>query len=610
MKKNHIRILCCILAIAMTGILMAGCGGAGVQSGTTTTAPATAVATAASAAADVTAAEPSTSAAKVYDKFITVDVFDNQANYQGVQGGWFGDYIKKKFNMELNIIAPNVAGGGDTLFQTRSAAGNLGDLIMIGSENGRLADTVKAGLLLDMTNMVNNTQNVKTYTGGMKMLENLISSDKVYAIPSQVSNCKPTDPSDGPNMTFGPLLRWDLYQKIGSPQLNTLEDLLPALQQMQKINPKSDSNKKVYGMTLFKDWDGNMMCLAKQPACMYGVDECGFLLLDNDSNTTQSIINNDSLYIRALKFYYQANQLGLLDPDSTTQNFDSMQQKVTDGAVLWTPWPWVGMSYYNTKEHTTAGKGFMFAPVKDMKIFSYGCNPDGNKYCIGIGSKAQDPQRMMDFIDWMYSPEGVMMSCAQTTGACGPEGVTWEMKDGRPTLTEFGRKVFNGDTSLSMPAEWGGGNYKDGISQLNYQAVSTLSTNPVNSAPYNWSMWPSTLEANNTPLDKSWQSAMNAVTVLDYLTKNNMLAVGAGNDYIAPASPADIDAARNQCKAIIIQDSWKMCFAKNEAQFNSLLKHMQDTVKGLGYDKVLAFDQQIANDTAKGRQDSIAAAGK
>ena len=33
-----------------------------------------------------------------------------------------GRIVKDKFNMELNIIAPNVAGGGDTLFQTRSAA--------------------------------------------------------------------------------------------------------------------------------------------------------------------------------------------------------------------------------------------------------------------------------------------------------------------------------------------------------------------------------------------------------------------------------------------------------------------------------------------------------
>ena len=32
--------------------------------------------------------------------------------------------------MELNIIAPNIAGGGDTMREVRAAAGNLGDLII------------------------------------------------------------------------------------------------------------------------------------------------------------------------------------------------------------------------------------------------------------------------------------------------------------------------------------------------------------------------------------------------------------------------------------------------------------------------------------------------
>ena len=53
-----------------------------------------------------------------YKDFITVDVFDSMANYQGIQSGWFAKIVKDKFNMELNIIAQNVAGGGDTLFQT------------------------------------------------------------------------------------------------------------------------------------------------------------------------------------------------------------------------------------------------------------------------------------------------------------------------------------------------------------------------------------------------------------------------------------------------------------------------------------------------------------
>jgi multiple sugar transport system substrate-binding protein/putative aldouronate transport system substrate-binding protein len=85
-----------------------------------------------------------------YDEFIVVDVFDSMANFQGLQSGWFAEIVKQKFNMELNIIAPNVTGGGDTLYEMRSAAGNLGDLIICTSENGRLQDLVSSGLLLDM----------------------------------------------------------------------------------------------------------------------------------------------------------------------------------------------------------------------------------------------------------------------------------------------------------------------------------------------------------------------------------------------------------------------------------------------------------------------------
>lgn len=61
-----------------------------------------------------------------YEDFIVVDVFDSLANVQGIQSGWFAKIVKDKFNMELNIIAPNVSGGGDTLFEVRSAAGNPG----------------------------------------------------------------------------------------------------------------------------------------------------------------------------------------------------------------------------------------------------------------------------------------------------------------------------------------------------------------------------------------------------------------------------------------------------------------------------------------------------
>ncbi len=46
-----------------------------------------------------------------YKEFITVDVYDEFANYQGIQSGWFAKAVKDRFNMELNIIAPNISVG-------------------------------------------------------------------------------------------------------------------------------------------------------------------------------------------------------------------------------------------------------------------------------------------------------------------------------------------------------------------------------------------------------------------------------------------------------------------------------------------------------------------
>ena len=603
MRKPTVKLLSSLLALTLVGSLAAGCGQASPAASST---PASAsVSASASESAASTESAPASAVAKTYDKTITIDNFNSQANYQGVQSGWFAKVVKDKFNMEINIIAPNVAGGGDTLFQTRSAAGNLGDLVMIGSENGRLADTVKAGLMYDITGMVAGSANLPKYQKAIDNIKNLISSDKVYAIPSAVTTLPATTPSEGLDLTYGPYIRWDLYTAVGSPAIKTQEDILPILKQMQEKEPASPTGKKVYGISLFKDWDGNMMCLAKQPTCMYGYDESGFLLVSADGKTTQSIIDSDSEYVRALKFYFTANQMGLLDPDSSTQNFDTLFAKYQDGQVLWSPWPWLGQAAYNTIDNKNAGKGFMIAPMEDQKIFSYGANPSGGKYVIGVGSQAQDPQRMVDFIDWLYSPEGVMMSCAQTSGSCGPEGLTWETKDGQATLTEFGNKAFSGDAELTMPETWGGGTYKDGISQLNFQAVLTMETNPVNNLPYNYSLWPSYLASKSTPLDNSWKTAMKAETTLDYLTQHNMFAVAPGNSYIPAAAPTEIDTLRNQCKAIIIENSWKMVFAKDEATFNSLLTEMQNTVKGLGYDDVLKFDLDVAAKIAAARAEAV-----
>ncbi|MBE1874863.1 ABC transporter substrate-binding protein [Myceligenerans pegani] len=522
---------------------------------------------------------------------ITIDVFDGLANYQGIQGGWFGKIVKDKFNMELNIIAPNVAGGGDTLYNTRVSGGDLGDLIVT-DKGEKLDELVEGGLLHDMSPYYESMEHLPKYDAAIQTLNE--SKDGVYGFPTQLSSVKPTEPNDDVDPTFGPFLRWDYYAELGYPEIGTLEDLLPVLKDMQDAHPEADNGKPSYAISLFKDWDGNMMVMGKQPTTLYGYDEMGFVLAKADGSDYQSIIDSDSQYVRALRFYYEANQMGLVDPDSTTQNYDTMFTKYQNGQVLLSWWPWLGQSAYNTEQNMAEGKGFMIAPLQDQKVFAYGAEVYGGEQVVAIGSQAEDPARIAAFIDWLYSPEGVQASASETMGAAGPVGLTWENGPDGPELTDFGRKAIL-EGGADVPADWGGGAYKDGVSTLNFSAVLPIDEDPTTGYPYNYKLWPSYQETTANPLTEDWSEHMGgATTTMEYLRANDMLLVAPGASFITPTDESEIETARNQIKASIVEYSWKMSFAKDDAEFESLLAEMQETVNGLGYEKVLEVDMANA----------------
>lgn len=540
-----------------------------------------------------------------YKKFITVDVFDGLANYQGIQSGWFAKIVKDKFNMELNIIAKNVAGGGETLYQTRSAAGNLGELIVLGNTNGKLHDLVTSGLVMDCTDLMKDKDIMKNYGTAIEKMNQSLSKEGIWAFPNTISSEPSTESSEGLEPTYGPYIRWDYYAELGYPKMATLDDFLDVLEDMQKLARKKEGNDKTYAISLFKDWDSSMMNNAKQFCCLYGYDEREFVLAKADGSDYSSIIDTDSIYIKALKFLYEANQRGLVDPDSTTQNIDTLGDKYVKGNVLYSPWPWMAQSKFNTEENKKAGKGYMLAPIDDMQIFSYGNCPEGKTdIVIAIGNNAKDPQRLADFIDWLYSPEGVELN---VSGAAGIEGLTWEKgEDGKAVLTEFGKSALPSH-EVDVPKEYGGGNWEDGISALNFKPINLGDLNPSIGEPYDYQLWKTTIADNVNPLIDDWRTHNKADTTMELLKKNNLIIVAPGSNYATPEEDSNITTIRGQCKATIVENSWKMIFAKDEKEFTSLLNSMQTTAKGLGYDEVLKVDMKNAKDQNAAREASAKA---
>lgn len=541
-----------------------------------------------------------------WDDEIEIDVFDGLANYMGMQEGWFAKLVHDKFNMRLNIIAPNVAGGGDTLYNTRVSAGDLGDLIVV-DKGQQMDELIEGGLLLDTSQYYDAMTNANVFDAAVQKLNE--GKDGIYAYPTQVSTLEPSEPSEALEPTFGAYLRWDLYGKIGYPKIGTLEDLLPVFKQMQDAEPTAPNGNKTYAVSLFADWDGNMMNNVKQPITYYGYDELGFVLAKADGSDYQGLLDDGGMYERVLKFFFDANQMGLVDPESTTQNYDTLFSKYQNGQVLYSFWPWLGQSAYNTESNTAEGRGFMLAEVDDQEVFSYGAEAYGGKQILAIGSKAEDPERIAAFIDWLYSPEGTNTNNSQTQGAAGPEGLTWDASSGEPALTDFGREVFLGGDA-TVPEEWGGGSYIDGVSTLNVSTVLPKSVNPDTGLPFSYTMWPSYQALVETPLSADWSERMDgASSGIDFLQSHDQLSVAPGASYTAPADPSQIETQRNQVKAAIIQTSWQMVFAKDEAEYDSLWSNLQSTASGLGYDDVLAFDMDNAKAQNDARQAIVAALG-
>ncbi len=535
---------------------------------------------------------------------LTIDVFDGLANYMGIQKGWFAKIVKDKFNIEMNIIAPNVAGNGDALYQTRTAAGDLGDLII--ADNGQqYNELVKGGLLYDASDLYKNMPNMKNFDEAVQHVN--ANEEGIYGFPTSVSNLKPTDASEGLDLNYGAYLRWDLYGQAGYPEIKTLEDLLPVLKTMQEAQPQTESGKKVYSFSLFGDWDGNMMGAGKQLAALYGYDELGFVLAKADGSNYQGILDDDSEYMRAIKLYFDANQMGLVDPESTTQNYDTLFSKFQDGQVLFSWWPWLGQAAYNNTENVDKGVGFMLAPIQDQKIFSYGAEVYGGKQFIGIGSKAKDPERIAELIDWLYSPEGALANTSQTQGSAGIQGLTWDVNaDGLPELTDFGKKALI-DGDAEVPAEYGGGSYKDGVSALNVNTILGIDIDPNTGYPYNYTLWETFQKENTNALKEDWSKHMDgAETTVDYLEQKDQMIVAPGASYVAPEDSSEISTLRNQVKSTVVEYSWKMVFSKDEAEFNKLKKELQDTAKGLGYDDVLKVDMQNAKDQNSQREKVVA----
>lgn len=580
--KKSVMLLFACLFIASVGL--AGCGSASNEESVT----------------DTKTSQNNT--AIDHSKPLTITVFDNAANYQGEQTGWYGKLLKDKFNLTLNILAPQVA--GDQLYKTRSAAGNLGDLLII--DNSQLEELIPAGLIMDLTDRVKNTKYLSQYVDNHfkpfnKAFDKVNPDGKIYALPTFTADTSPTTFSEDQPYS-SPILPWDYYKGVGAPKLNNLTDLLNVLKKMQEKYPKTPDGKPIVPITLWKDWDGGGMENVRWLSNWYGYEQPdGTTTLQlNAKGDIVPLIDDNSMYKKILQFYFTANQMGLIDPDSASQDWNKVSEKLTNKQVLllWYSWQ---RGFYNSIERGKNGDGYVSVPIADSRIIQSSDAYYGNGRVFAIGSKAKNPERIMEFLDWSVSPEGLRY---YTNGF---EGFNYEKTDdGKFKLTETGQTAFQKNTPV--PDQYGGGGYQDGQSKINSMIMSDFVKDPDTGEFYNSNYWSSTIEANKTALTTDWQKNYNATNATDYYLKNKMIDIVPNINTSFGVDSSDIKNKRSQISDYVKNASWKMVFAKDQAEFDQLWAKMKTDVAGLGWNDVLAADTAKAQKIVQMR--SEASAGK
>ena len=97
-------------------------------------------------------------------------------------------------------------------------------------------------------------------------------------------------------------------------------------------------------------------------------------------------------------------------------------------------------------------------------------------------------------------------------------------------------------------------------------------------------------EKNMTQMRRDWEKKFNAANATDYMTKNNALVVSPSVSVSLPSDSADISVIRNSVNQAVCDASWRMIFAKNDAEFDKMWDDMVKELKGFGFDELYKFD--------------------
>lgn len=545
-------------------------------------------------------AEPAAGGAETEeDGTVTLTMFiRNGSKYTGLQSDPVAKYVEENLGIKIDLTVDSSLGGTtaqtstfNELLAANLATGELADIIDFGSSTGNaevvsnLQRAVEAGMIIPLDDLVTEyAPNIATdprLTVRNEYRQKYMYEDgKFYSVGGWGGMGLDQLPGSAN------WVRWDLYKEMGYPEIRTDEEFLDLIETMQANYPETPAGEKVYGFGgAFADPQGmGDGFLNRDYPLSKGYEplEGNYSAYFNHAEKTVvgPLTDPDSFFWNGVKFYFDANQRGLIDPGAMTMTSAEYTEKMNKGAYLATLNGWGAMNKESMLEALgMPDAGFMpinlLDDVNSMSLY-WESVLGSNEFAIS--SKCQRPDKAMEFLNWCFSEEGSRMI---TQGA---EGLAYTMEGDVPVVTEQYTQDNLGGT-VDMAEAYG---------KWKYAGINAFQHIDRDSKGYY--IQPEQIPDLNTysAVKKDALNYYGAESFNEYFTNYTKRngekmpnIIWASYQSAIGAKPDDIKQKYSQINDYMYQTVFKLVYAADEAEYEALKAEAIAKVEEMGVNDVV-----------------------
>lgn len=546
MKKRFISIVSLMICVLMAFSVMSGCGSKPAEPAATT------------AAVDTTQAATESTAPAVDNSEFKIDWYINLNWWK-----WGGDYgndllskeLTKKTGAVINFITP--AGDPAQQITTMIASGTLPDMVTVESWLDYKTKMAKAGLVVPFNDLMDkHAPKLLDYVKEDVFNWYQEGDGKTYCTPNYAYsqfNMK-AEEKLSPNGDF--VVRQDLLEKIGNPDITSPDQLLAALEKI-KTEVKEYNGKPLIPLQIY-DFSDRANASFHWLSQFYSVP-----FEDEQGNWIYT--KTHPKFFQVMKFLNAAVQKGYISKDNFTDKRDQINEKVASGRVFA-----LLAASQDFGEHM---KTLYRADNKAVYVAKAIKNYDGDEpylqdlrgfgWLVTLISKSSKvPDRCIRLLEFLNSPEGQILC------NFGVEGETFTMKEATNQVGET--------TKIPVMTDGYKEEEKAGTAAKKY-GLGFMAQN-------NWLFLRTMYEAPKTEEDKYLTYIKDPLKPYSYDFNASGLKLDPTDPRYDKAKEIDNKIELYYGKQVV-----KMMLAKSEAECKAIFDETCAKIKEMGFDEMYTF---------------------